>query len=79
MYLMAKGECRAYINDPIDAHNNEYDSDDEERKESKKSNLKCWEVKHEVTEENTSIIRPGVYFGEIALVWRCQRSADVIS
>ena len=80
MYLIAKGECRAIVYD--EQNEDKWDDVDveEDIKEAKpKSNLKCWEVEAELDNENVSLLRPGHYFGEIAVVFNCERTAEVVA
>lgn len=70
LYVIAKGECKAIVLD-----NEEEDQLGQDEESSKVSNLKCWEVKDEYQDDNINLLRPGHYFGEIAVVFSCERTA----
>lgn len=64
MFLIAKGECKAIIVDQKE------DSDDEESDKHE----------HEMKiDPNVKLLRPGSYFGEISIIFGCERSAQVIA
>lgn len=63
MYLIAKGECKATINDNFEAN---LDSESEEEPDF-------------VDLSKVKLLRPGHYFGEISLIFGCERSAQVIA
>ena len=65
MYLIAKGECKAVISDDTKEHFDEGSSQSENDEEEHFKNIR--------------LLRPGHYFGEISLIFGCERSAKVIA
>lgn len=77
MYLIAKGECKVILSDS----SKEGDSEEEEGQnhvsslKNKLVHLFC----NEENEKKEGILRPGHYFGEISLIFGCERTAKVIA